>query len=57
MTVQELIDALSKLPRNVPVVIDDADTNWELNIKSVNNWDDHVSIGGEYYGDDALWSK
>ena len=52
MTIAELFEALGKFPRDSVVVINDADTNWYLNIKSVELMKGLAVIGG-YYGDEV----
>ena len=50
MTVRELIAALSTCDLNKQVVIDDADTGWWLELKTVfdNDRDGVVEIGGNH---------
>ncbi len=48
MTVKELIEKLSILNPDKPVVICDADTNWFLSIENVCDETACVSIDGDY---------
>lgn len=50
MKVRELIAVLSACDPDAEVVIDDADTNWLLNVKIVfdNKVDNRVEIGSDY---------
>lgn len=53
MTVKELIKILQELPQDTTVVINDADTNWPLNINEVNNRVGYIEISGSY---DNQWT-
>ncbi len=58
MIVSELIEYLQQFPPQMTVVIDDADTNWNLNIDPPFFCDDLVIISGGYddiYGDSVLY--
>jgi hypothetical protein len=48
MKVFELIEALQKFDKDSAVAIDDADTDWLLNITSIREKKGVVSIHGEY---------
>lgn len=54
-TVADLIDRLSRFPKDAPVAISDADTDWNLRIEfvGIDNDDDprRVIIAGQYHGD------
>ncbi len=53
MDVKELIELLQKYNPEDLVIIDDADTNWELNIQEIRSYGNgKISISGSY--DDIL---
>lgn len=60
MKVSQLIEELQKLPPEQTVVIDDADTNWPMNIKFIESRTDREGgeilcfIGGGY---NDVWEK
>ena len=52
MKVKELIKLLNKMPQDIDVVIDDADTGWSLDVQNVygplDANDPVVTISGDY---------
>lgn len=48
MIVIELIAKLQEFPATAKVVIDDADTNWYLNLQQVDFSEDIVVLNGDY---------
>lgn len=48
MTVKELIENLQILNPELPIVINDADTSWLLNILSIVEEDKYVSLESNY---------
>ena len=47
-TVRELVDELLKLDQGRMIYIDDADTNWAVDIIHINEYMDKITMGGNY---------
>jgi hypothetical protein len=47
-TVKDMIDGLSKYPKDMKLIICDPDTGWDVNIIHIEVYDGKLTLGGCY---------